>query len=256
MLPASKTWTTPQGDLIYYQGAPLEEGPKPAIIYFAASGEASLGLDPFNQPLLNWQNPNMRTFSWDLPHHGPSDSFKDGMRQWALAFQKDPLFLTHFMTHCHHQLAALIKNQWIDPQHVAVAGLSRGAFIATHFATWEDSISTILGFAPLTQPRPVEEFGISSSLQVDALDLTSVASSLINKRLRFYIGNHDTRVGTDACYQFIRHLTHLAIEQGIRSPAIELMIYPSIGYKGHGTPSTIFKEGAQWLRDYLHGDLI
>jgi esterase FrsA len=109
----------------------------------------------------------------------------------------------------------------------------------------------VLGFAPLTQPQPLEELKLFQGISFDHISLTSVADHLIHARLRFYIGNHDTRVGTDACYHFIHYLTEVAFNSGIRSPTVELILYPSIGYKGHGTPPVIFYEGADWIKGQI-----
>jgi len=254
MLPLPNEWINSHQETIYYQGPPLEEGPKPAIIYFALSGQSSLGMEPFNQPVPIWHAAGIRTFSWDLPFHTLQDDPKKGLYQWARAFQKDPYFLDHFIKKCRVFIDELIDQQWILPHQIAVTGLSRGAFVASHLAAQDSRLSCLLGFAPLTTPRPAEEFDFVISPSVSQWDLIQVVPHLISKNVRFYIGNHDTRVGTDNCYQFIRHLTQTALAQGMRSSLAELTIYSSVGYKGHGTPSSIFKEGAQWLAQILHGD--
>ena len=110
----------------------------------------------------------------------------------------------------------------------------------------------MLGFAPLTHPRPLAEFQNDYSAHFENSALTSLVDHLTDKHLRFYIGNHDQRVGTDSCYQFIHHLTEKCVEKGIRSPPTELIIYPSIGHKGHGTPPHIFQSGAEWLAQRLY----
>jgi len=66
--------------------------------------------------------------------------------------------------------------------------------------------------------------------------------------LLYLIGNYDTRVGTEKCFQTIQELTEASIEAGIRTPPVELIIGPSIGHKGHGTPPERFKAGIDWLR--------
>jgi hypothetical protein len=36
-----------------------------------------------------------------------------------------------------------------------------------------------------------------------------------------------------------------------RVAQVELLIYPSIGQMGHGTPPEIFKQGADWIASHL-----
>jgi esterase FrsA len=74
---------------------------------------------------------------------------------------------------------------------------------------------------------------------------------LIGKNLRFHIGNRDELVGTAACFSFIEQLAEASYQNRIRSPQAELIVYPAIGYLGHGTPKAIFEQGAEWLSQKL-----
>jgi hypothetical protein len=79
------------------------------------------------------------------------------------------------------------------------------------------------------------------------IDLIHLAPSLFDRTIRFYIGNHDTRVGTGECFHFTQSLVEEAVRNQIRSPQIELIITPSIGQMGHGTSKEIFHAGTEWL---------
>ena len=72
-----------------------------------------------------------------------------------------------------------------------------------------------------------------------------------HRKLRFYIGNCDQRVGTRNCFDFVDKLSSAMFEARNRSPSVELIISPSIGFQGHGTPKHIFHRGAQWLAEQL-----
>jgi esterase FrsA len=61
-------------------------------------------------------------------------------------------------------------------------------------------------------------------------------------------------VGTESCFQFISELSETAYQQKISSSPIELIIGPSMGHKGHGTPPEVFKDGAAWIRRKLVED--
>lgn len=130
-------------------------------------------------------------------------------------------------------------------------GLSRGGFIATHAAAAIAEIGYVIGFSPLTRLSEGKEF--EKNPITLSLDLENLIPSLIGKPLKFYIGNHDTRVGTRFCFEFIQALTEASYQKNIRSPLVELTLFPSIGYQGHGTPPLIFHEGAHLLAKKLHG---
>ena len=63
----------------------------------------------------------------------------------------------------------------------------------------------VLGFAPLTQLSYAKEF--SPSPLVHSLSLTHLVDPLSDRNVRFYIGNHDTRVGTRNCFDVIDTLS-------------------------------------------------
>jgi len=247
-LPPPSPLVPKHGSPIYYQGPDLRQGALPAVLFFALSAHATLFEDPFNQLVLHLSQQDIRVFSWDLPFHGQGLDPHEGIRQWAHEFVHHPEFIYDFLDICQHNIDYLEEQDLINTKSLGVAGLSRGGFIAAHLAARDSRLRTILGFAPLTQPHPLEELKHIGTDSFDQISLTAIVDGLIHTRLRFYIGNHDTRVGTTACFHFINTLTVAAFNQGIRSPAVELIIYPSIGYKGHGTPPSIFQDGAEWIK--------
>lgn len=237
------------GSPIYFQGPPLHLGKKPAIFYFALSGHATLYADPFNQPVLKIIESGIRVYSWDLPFHDKEAHPKEAIRRLIHEFLINPSSLEDFLCLCKNNIDYLINEGLADPEAMGVAGLSRGGFIASHLASKEARIKAVVGFAPLTVITAREDDKIEG--QAGTILLSDIVHDLTNARLRFYMGNHDTLVGTDNCYQFIRLLTESATLKGIRSPPVELILYPSIGHKGHGTPHHIFADGAEWLIDLL-----
>jgi len=243
----------PGGSSIYYQGEPLQKGPMPALLYFALSGRTTLCEDPYNQPAVHLIKEGMRVFSWDLPFHGPDQDPHEAMRRWIAEFHESSSFIHDFMDLCAENLHYLIHQQLIDHRFIAAAGLSRGGYIAVQLAAREAHIKTVAGFAPLTSPQALQQERHEAAVSGDRTDLTALADRLIHKSLRFYIGNRDVRVGTDSCYSFVRALAENAYDKGVRSPSVELIIYPSIGFKGHGTPPSIFHDGAAWIKRHLIG---
>jgi pimeloyl-ACP methyl ester carboxylesterase len=237
---------------IFFAGPSLSKGPLPAIIYFTSTAQESLTLDPYNQPVQCLAEDSIRIFSFTLPGHGEGTPNANMMSVWAESMELGQDIVGDFVRKAKQNIDYLVGQGYIDPNHLAVSGLSRGGFLATHLAAHDERIKTVLGFAPLTSFEVLEEFrAIAGQPFVQALDLRSIADKLVHKRLRFYVGNRDLRVSTEACFRFIMQLTETAYQNGVRSPHVELIIGPSIGHKGHGTAPHIFAEGINWIKQNL-----
>lgn len=246
MNPRFKSFTTSSGAEIFYLGPDLTDGPKPTVIYFALSATETLFVDPFNQPALEIAEKGIRVFSWNLPFH------EEGVEPWLAmdkcydAIRTNPFFLIDFIDLSRNHLNALYQQGLIAPHPLGVMGLSRGGFMATHLAAQDERIKFILGFSPITEIDYLKDFEDSCN-PIEKINLEFLTKQLLHTQLRFYIGNNDERVSTDACYNFIKKLTQTFIGNGVRTAPVEMMISPSIGQKGHGTSPSIFKEGAEWL---------
>lgn len=231
-------------------GPPLEAGPLPALIYLTLSDHVSLMQAPYNTPVACLDGQPLRVFSLTLPAHQPPCKPEEAFASWAAEMRagKDPL--TPFIERGVKTLERLQAN-YIDNEKVALAGLSRGAFFALHFAA-RTRISTVLGLAPLTTLQTSKDFAdLTTHPVVESLSLLHHLDALSHKKIRLYIGNRDFRVSTDHCFSFIRTLTDHAHAKRIRSLPFELIISPSIGYLGHGTSDTIFHQGTAWIRTFL-----
>lgn len=235
-----------------YIGPHLNEGPLPTLFYFALSAEESLTIDPYNQSVCLLANYPLRIFSIDLPAHGPNLPAIEAMGVWAQEISSGNDIIGCFIKKAAALYYSLESKGLIAKGKFGVAGLSRGAFIATHVAAKISAVTTILGFAPLTQLPYVKEFKeLPQNPLAESLSLHHLIPSLIGKNLRFYIGNHDTRVGTHRCFHFIEELSKASFHHKIRSPQVELFIKPSIGQYGHGTSTETFQEGAIWIGKQL-----
>ncbi|HUD01306.1 MAG TPA: alpha/beta hydrolase [Rhabdochlamydiaceae bacterium] len=239
-------WTVSKSEFL---GPPLDSGPLPAVFYFALSAHDSLHLDPYNQPAVYLSSPSLRIFSVTLPGHDilpPTEA----LRFWAQEIHQGRDVIQMFVQEVTAYIRHLIQERVVDPKKIGMMGLSRGAFIAAHAAAALPETSHLLGFAPLTRLENAKEF---KDLDVEKWDLSRLTSKLYNRAVRFYIGNRDKRVRTDSCFQFISTLADTAFEHKISSSPIELIIGPSIGHKGHGTSSEVFRHGASWLEKKLLG---
>ena len=237
---------------LYYTGPSLEKGPLPAFFYFALEGEESLCLDPINQPVAFLSNTNIRIFSFTIPSHQIGYSKSVGLLPWAEKICSEEDILTPFFESITKEIKSLIEKEFIQKNAIALGGLSRGAFIASQLAARLPEVQYLLGFSPVTQLENLKDFlKLGNNPLSKSFNLKHLNDKLYNKQVRFYIGNRDVRVQTDACYSFIRELVETAYSQRIRSPQIELLITPSIGHHGHGSTPSIFYDGAMWIKEKL-----
>lgn len=231
---------------IAWTGEPLESGPLPAFFYFALTGEESLHLDPYCQPVTYLKDARIRCFSVTLPYHETGADPKIGMARWAEAVREGHDFIKPFLQKCIHAVDTLISLELVDPAHLFVGGLSRGGYIALHLAAADSRFRAILGFAPLTKLPKLVEFK-----EIHILTHEQLIDKIVKAAVRFYIGNRDERVSTDSAYEFIRALTEAKYQEGERSPSAEIIISASVGYKGHGTLPQTFNEGAAWIMSLI-----
>jgi predicted esterase len=246
----------PHQTTVDYLGPPPEAGPLPAFFYFALSGKESLELHPYNQPPLRIADPSLRVFSFTLPGHEEGLNKFHAMHYWADHMAQGEYLLETFFEKITHSIHWLIEQKIVAAEKVAIGGLSRGGFAATHIAARLPFIRTVLGFAPLTELTQLKEFSDNPSLQRRAheLELLHLVEKLTHvHNFRFYIGNLDRRVSTDACYRFIRRLAEKGHEKHARHQKVELIITQSIGHHGHGTDPHIFEQGASWVKHLLIG---
>lgn len=240
-----------------YRGS-SEQKKMPALFYLALEKEESLSLHPYNLP-VTFFDATLRVFSASLPFHEKNEDKFTAISYWAKSLEEDKYDLRDFLENLKKTIDYLIENHWIDPQYLAVCGLSRGGFLATHLAAMHPSIQTLVGFAPVTDLLVLEDFShfkdnIRLTAKAEHMSLFFLLEKLTHLRhIRFYISNRDEKVATDSCYRFIRALAEHIHEKHTKQCFAELMITSPIGYKGHGTSEAIFKEGAELIKKQFEG---
>lgn len=237
-------------DQIAYIGPDPDAGPLPAVFYFALSAEESLKTDPYNQCVLPFLDHSIRVFSLNLPVHGPGLNPVDALSVWAQNYSQGTDLLEPFIQSTVDAILHLEKRNLILKDKIGFMGLSRGCLISGQVAAklaWP--LKGIVGFAPLTSLSYMREFKHLET--AEKWNLVHRSLELCTIPHRFYIGNHDTRVGTRNCFNLTQALADTAFQKGVRSPPIELIIGPSIGHMGHGTSKQIFTAGASWLLEKI-----
>lgn len=239
-----------------FWGPSLDQGPLPAVFYYALAAEDSLLLAPFNQPVVQLKEFSaslpLRIFSVTLPGHHPPLKKEKAIEWLSDSFQQGIDPLAPFLDSQVELIQTLIAMEIIEKTKIILSGLSRGGLIACHVAARLDVCKHILGFAPLTKLSAAKE---CEKIKKDPLvlhyDLCNHIPSLTTKKIRFYIGNNDQRVSTHHSFELITSLSHYAHEHRIKHGSFELIIGNSIGYQGHGTSEKTFKEGALWMFEEL-----
>jgi len=229
-------------------GPKIDEGPLPAVFYLALSAEESLRTAPYNQPALHLSKLPLRIFSIDIPGHGREQLSKEALQNWVEPLSRKENIIVDFAKRTAESIATLIEQGVVVKEACAAMGLSRGVLIAAHVAAQLPAIRYLLGFAPLTKITQIQEFAaFKEDPFIQSLDMIHLSPLLKDRTIRFYIGNRDIRVGVRNCFDCIEKFVEEAYAAGVRSPPIELLIKPSIGFQGHGTAPHTFQEGADWL---------
>jgi len=191
----------------------------------------------------------IRIFSLTLPGHENDLPAKKAMKIWADDLAKGRNTIDKFLDIAKLAVDFAIKEKFAEPQKLAAAGLSRGAFIAAHLAARDDRFRHLALFSPLTRLSKIKEFAhMHENPLAHSFDLTHLSEKLSDRHIQVYIGNEDTRVGTRECFDFAMSLVK---HKKARTSDVELLIYPSVGQSGHGTPPEIFKQGADWIFSHL-----
>lgn len=234
----------PFEDLTFsYFGPDLFWGAMPTVFYFTIDAHSSLVVDPFNQPVVPMLNHSMRVFSVDLPEHGSGLDPHTALSRWAISYENGQDILKEFLDKVCRFIDHLQHEQVID-HRLGALGLSRGAFIAAHLAAICPKIKHIVGFAPLTDLTKAKEFQeLPQNINLPK-PISTIKEGLLDCSIKFYIGNHDTRVSTERAITTIMDLCHMHQAHSHKSPPVEAVIYPSVGHMGHGTPPQIFEAGS------------
>lgn len=242
----------PSGLTAHYTGPDLTEGLAPTFLYFALAGDESLNLDPYNQVVAFLSGSPIRSWSMTIPGHGPGFDKTQAVYYFADQVSKGVDLFNPFFDQVQELISYGIEQGLMEEGNIVIGGLSRGGFVGSLIAARDPRISHVLAFAPVTSLKVLQAFHeMREHPIVQSLDLHSKIPQLIGRPLRYYIGNRDQRVSTDVCFDFVRKLTNASFEAGVRTPPVELIVGPSIGHMGHGTPPHVFHSGADWVREAL-----
>lgn len=223
--------------------------PAPTLLVLA------LGLEQMRtNPIYSRLAQEMAEAGWlcitiDPPCHGEdhrSDE-PEGLAGWRRRLERREPLMDDFARRARAVLDDAVQRGWCDPARIAASGTSRGGFCALHLARTDRRIRAVVGFAPVTDLAPLDEFiEIQVSPDLQALAMSNYADALADRRIWITIGNRDERVDTARAVQFCDAVVEAAARRGIApAAAVELSVTAS---PGHSTPPDAHRRAAEWLK--------
>ena len=214
-------------------------GPAPALLLsFSTTRQTSLGEPPYDLTARAFLNAGHRVLSFDLPHHGERvEGYGTGIQGMCAAFLdgRDPFAL--FVRDGMAAVDACLERGLATAGRIYACGVSRGGYCALRLAAGDVRIAGVAGLAPVTAWRLLQEFeAVRERPEVAALDLDNWAGELSGRPVYLAIGNHDQRVGTDACVRLAMRLYELEQPRAQGSSATELHVVNS---RGHELPGEL-----------------
>jgi len=223
----------------------------PTLFTFASDIESALGGLEYIRTGIIVGRHGYLCASLDLPYHGAAavQGHPDGLAGWAAGVSKGEAVFPEFVSKVSQVLDYLIRQGYTDPQKVAVAGISRGAFAAMHVAAADPRFRCAIGFSPVTDLIELGEFAeLKNNQLARSLSLTEIAEKLAGRPLWVSIGNNDARVGTDKAIEFTRKVIAASVAQKKPTSSevidVELHVMP---WPGHGRPVSAHDAAAAWL---------
>jgi len=182
----------------------------------------------------------------DIPCHGTAirPGEQEGLPGMRARLEAGDNFAASYAAAVRAVVDECIRLRLSDPQRLAIAGTSRGGFLALHAMAGDPRLRCGVAFAPVAVLPMVREFnGLEQHPLTRAIDLANLATKLAGRPIWLCIGNNDQRVGTDSVIEFTRRVVAAYGGPGKIAP-IELHVMPT---EGHSIHSTAHEEAAAWV---------
>jgi len=213
-LPKPQLYTTPSGIRFgYIAGANITSVPGPLLLTFEGGMADVLGcnatgtVDPcyyanaceFLVP-MGWG-----CASLDLPSHGSwiEPGEPAGIAGWRWRSDRGEDFVSEVLLRIRELVDFAIAELNVDAEQIAVSGISRGGFIAAHFAARDPRVKALGLLSPVTNLSLLYEFDGAATKQILQAPNTTL---LAQRNVWAIIGDEDTRVYTDSMVSFMRHM--------------------------------------------------
>jgi dienelactone hydrolase len=137
----------------------------------------------------------------------------------------------------------LVAEGYTDPRYIAACGISRGGFLAMHFAKSEPRVKCTAVYCPVVNLGTLKLWfeGAENHPAIRSVNLMEHADKLAGKPLWIVLGDQDRPIDTDYVVEFARKISRLS---GSNSK-IELHVIAEPG--GHTTPAGSDEMSAAWI---------
>ena len=160
--------------------------------------------------------------SLDLPSHGlerqPGEP--EGIAGWRWRVDRGQDIVAQNNERVRAMVADLMDRGLVDDAspRIAVSGISRGGFLAAHFAIAEPRVRCVGLMSPVTNLTLLLEFDGYAGTLADSLSLSSAkfTAQLVGKNIWSIIGDQDTRVYTDSLVTTMRRIQCFGCQPGPR----------------------------------------
>ena len=245
--PALLQFTTPDGIEYGVWNSTPETKSAPTLFVLASTIETTLGQTYYRQCGNELAEHGWVCVTIDLPCHGKQAVAGEpaGLSGWSHRLANNEDVVAEFNVRLSKVLDHLIETGVTDPERIAACGTSRGGFLALHFAAHDQRVKCAAAFAPMTDPRVVNEFVANAEHPfVATASVENQADKLAGRPVWIVIGDQDERVGTDRALALAQKLTAVSREKK-RDSRVELHVMPEP--RGHTTPRGSSQRAADWI---------
>lgn len=223
------------------------KSPAPTLFVMAVDIQVTLTNPEFNEVGRRLMPDGWLCAALDVSCHGEDarPGEPPGLTGWRARLERGDNFVQAHAKQVSEVLDFLIAEGKTDKTRVALAGTSRGGFMALHCAALDERFRAVAAFAPVTDLRKLREFsGTEQHPLISSVNLLHSADKLAGRAVWVCIGNNDERVSTDECIAFTRATARAAIARELPAE-IEIHVMPSVGHRIH---ATAHDEAAAWFR--------
>jgi len=223
--------------------------PQPLLLLnFASDRQTSLTGAAYSTPVQIFLKAGHRVASFDLPAHGDRvDGRGSGIDGMCARFLDGDDPFRQFAEDGRAVIDRLIERGEATANRIVVAGTSRAGYCSLRLAAADRRVAAVAAYAPVTDWRVLREFAaVRDRDEVAGLALEHFVQPLAGRPIYVAIGNHDLRVGTDACTRFVLHLAQAEGSEQGKSRLQFLIVDDS---EGHSLDNRWRERGAQFLVD-------
>jgi alpha-beta hydrolase superfamily lysophospholipase len=225
---------------------PQAAGAAPTLLLLASTATDTLSVEPYCHVGCRLHAQGWNVASLDLPCHGADRRAGEPaeLEGWAARASRGEDFVSAFCARARAAVEHMVDAGIADPCRLAVAGTSRGGFLALHAAAAEPRLRAVAAFAPVTELAALREFaGQGEAPLVRRLALLGAVEALAGRATWIIIGNADERVGTANAVALAGALDAARrARPDPREGVLRLMPTP-----GHSSCSAWHDEAAAWL---------